>query len=546
MISKGKKLTSKQHTYSIHKKLIICLMNRQYPYFRLGGEIITKSDYDTDTGRPRITLSSLYLKMFPRSIRIHLLNNLMTFESRVAQPVTPEMLLQQVLGGIRDGSYSQKIKGIPIKRLVNHIQDYYNKFKQNSEDSENLKFAKAFANLIYLLDPDYKNPEFDIVLDAVTHSWLEFIPKSIKAARPIRSIPGEVIERLAIPLAKPAEKTDSVIQLPATQTAAKPVEEKFNVEDLKKAKYVYKTAEFCFVMRDYITTQKSLFDVLSTPYMNVDANNLLVQNSILWSEDIMQKDEFNEALTILSQTNVAGMDSSTADLINDKIKEATVLHKITILEDKCPLNEHSVGKFLRKRIGYKKFLRLTYFIFGNIEFHQRLEEMRVFPKKMIYPLLKREPTPETEEAIVKRHEMHEGLIRELYDWFWNLDIVKHYLSTEIKNDLTEKFGEYGSGPVIYFRYISKGQYANIIISKSVELVGQGDIQEAKKELYQTYELTGSKKIKGYLDFLRQHEKAKKTAKKKAKAKKKKKKKKKEKKKTVDKKKKKVPKKAEKE
>jgi len=125
---------------------------------------------------------------------------------------------------------------------------------------------------------------------------------------------------------------------------------------------------------------------------------------------------------------------------------------------------------------------------------------------MIYPLLEREPTQKTEDLIVQRHEKHDQLIRGLYDWFWSLDAVKYYLPENIKSELTVKFGEYGSGPVIYFRYISKGQYANIIISKSIELAGLGKIQEAKKELYQTFELTGSKKIKSYLDFLRRHEK----------------------------------------
>lgn len=436
----------------------------------------------------------------------------MVMVSRVAQVVTPEMLLQQVLTGIRDGTFSQKIKGIPIERLIDHIQIYYNKFKQNPRNTEDLKFAKAFANLTYLLDPESKIKNFDNVLDAVTHAWLEYIPKSIKAAKPIRAIPGEVMERLAIPVAKPAKTTEEVIPLPATQPVAKPVEEGFDPKKLRDAKYKYKIAEFCFVMRDYSTTQQYLLNVLSTPYMNVDANNLFIQNSVLWSEEIMQQNQFKDALDILEQTNLVGMDSGTSELINDKIKEATVLHKITILEEKCPLNEHSVGIYLRTRIGYKKFLKLTYFIFGNIEFHQRLEEIRVFPKKMIYPLLKRDPTPENEELIVERHEMHDKLIRELYDWFWTLDIVKHYLSPEIKTDLTNKFGEFGSGPVIYFRYISKGQYANIIISKAVELVSQGNIQNAKKVLYETYELTGSKKIKGYLEFLRQHDKARKSTK----------------------------------
>jgi len=432
--------------------------------------------------------------------------------SRVAQVVTPEMLLQQVLTGIRDGTFSQRIKGIPIERLIDHIQIYYNKFKQNPRNTEDLKFAKAFANLTYLLDPESKIKNFDNVLDAVTHAWLEYIPKSIKAAKPIRAIPGEVMERLAIPVAKPAKTTEEVIPLPTTQPVPKPIEEDFNPEKLRDAKYKYKIAEFCFVMRDYSTTQQYLMQVLSTPYMNVDANNLFIQNSILWSEEIMQQNQFKDALEILEQTNLVGMDSSTAELINDKIKEATVLHKITILEEKCPLNEHSVGMYLRTRIGYKKFLKLTYFIFGNIEFHQRLEEIRVFPKKMIYPLLKRDPTPENEELIVERHEMHDKLIRELYEWFWTLEIVNHYLSPEIKNELTNKYGEFGSGPVIYFRYISKGQYANIIISKAVELVSQGDIQNAKKVLYETYELTGSKKIQGYLEFLRQHDKARKSTK----------------------------------
>ena len=432
--------------------------------------------------------------------------------SRVAQVVTPEMLLQQVLTGIRDGTFSQRIKGIPIERLIDHIQIYYNKFKQNPRNTEDLKFAKAFANLTYLLDPESKIKNFDNVLDAVTHAWLEYIPKSIKAAKPIRAIPGEVMERLAIPVAKPAKIIEEVIPLPTTQPVPKPIEEDFNPEKLRDAKYKYKIAEFCFVMRDYSTTQQYLMQVLSTPYMNVDANNLFIQNSILWSEEIMQQNQFKDALEILEQTNLVGMDSSTAELINDKIKEATVLHKITILEEKCPLNEHSVGMYLRTRIGYKKFLKLTYFIFGNIEFHQRLEEIRVFPKKMIYPLLKRDPTPENEELIVERHEMHDKLIRELYEWFWTLEIVNHYLSPEIKNELTNKYGEFGSGPVIYFRYISKGQYANIIISKAVELVSQGDIQNAKKVLYETYELTGSKKIQGYLEFLRQHDKARKSTK----------------------------------
>ncbi len=474
--------------------------------------ITISNSSNTNHKKIKKTKGSLASQFTNKFIRLELFNNLMVIVSRVAQPVTPEMLLQQVLVGIRDGTYTQRIKGIPIERLVNHFQIYYNKFKQDPNNNENLKFAKAFANLIYLLDPGYKNPDFDNTLDAVTHAWLELIPKSIKAARPLKSIPGEVMERLAIPMAKPTEITDSNQQQPVAKPVIQPADNNFNVDKLNEAKYKFKTAEFCFVMRDYPTTKTYLFDVLKTPYMNVDANNLLVQNSVLWSEEIMQQNQFKEALDILKQTNVAGMDSGTSELINDKIKEATVLHKITLLELKCPLNEKSVGEFLRSKIGYKKFLRLTYFIFGNIEFHQRLEEIRVFPKKMIYPLLKRDPTPKTEELIVERHEIHDKLIRELYEWFWSLDIVKHYLSDEIKNELTEKFGEFGSGPVIYFRFISKGQYANIIISKAVELVGQGNVQEAKKVLYDTLELTGSKKIKGYLEFLRQHEKAKKKAK----------------------------------
>jgi hypothetical protein len=221
----------------------------------------------------------------------------------------------------------------------------------------------------------------------------------------------------------------------------------------------------------------------------------------------MKNDRFEEALELLGNIEQKGLDINTADLINDKIKETTVLDKITQLEEKCPLNERSVGHFLRRKIGYKRFLKLTYFIFGNIEFHQRLEEIRAYPKKMIYPLLSREPTQKTEELIVRRHERHDELIRELYDWFWSLDPVKYYLPKRIKEELTTKFGEFGSGPVIYFRYVSKGQYANIMISKAVALVGQGEIQAAKRELYQTYELTGSRKIKAYLDLLRGQEKS---------------------------------------
>jgi hypothetical protein len=438
---------------------------------------------------------------------------------RAAQEVTPEMLLKQVLTGFRDGTFSEKIKGIPIERLFLHVKTFYEKYKQDPSDTHSLEVAKAFANLIYLLNPDYKKDAFENIINSVTHAWLEYIPKSIKAARPLKSIPGEVIERLAIPLAKPLQKTDDIIQLPAhakTAVMADKVEEEFDPENLKKAKYKYNIAEFAFVLRDYSTTYKYLMIVLDTPYMNIDANNLLIQNSILWSEQMMQQNSFEEAMGILDQINTKGMDSNTLELINDKVKETTVLLKIIQLEEKCPLNERSVGPFLRERIGYKKFLRLTYFIFGNIEFHQRLEEIRVFPKKMIYPLLNRKPTQKTEDLIEKRNEQHEQLIRDLYDWFWELDVVKHYLTPQEKEDLTEKFGEFGSGPVIYFRYISKGQYANIIISKAVALIGQGKIQLAKKELFETYELTGSNKIKGYLDFLRQHEKSRKASKSKSK------------------------------
>jgi hypothetical protein len=443
---------------------------------------------------------------------LHIVNNLISMVSRVAQPVSPEMLLQQVLVSIRDGTYSEKMKGIPIERLVDHVQDYYNKFKQNPNDTENLKFAKAFANLIYLLDPDYNSESFDHIFNAVNHSWLEFIPKSMKAAKPIKAIPGEVIERLAIPVAKPAEVNADANSVSASNLIAKPVEDEFNEEDLKQAKFNYRIAELCFVMRDYESANQYLGKVLATQYLNVDSNNLLIQNSILWAENTMQENDFEVAMEILTGVEQSGKDPSSEALINDKIKEATVLHKITILEEKCPLNEHAVGVFLRKRIGYKKFLRLTYFIFGNIEFHQRLEEIRVFPKKKIYPLLKREPTPENEELIEKRHELHDELIRNLYDWFWNLEIVRHYLDSELKLELTNKFGEFGSGPVIYFRYVSKGHYANIIISKAVEYVAQNNTQEAKRILFETYEFTGSKKIKGYLDFLRQHEKSKKAGK----------------------------------
>jgi hypothetical protein len=318
-----------------------------------------------------------------------------------------------------------------------------------------------------------------------------------------------VIEKFAIPIAKPAKKIDEIIELPPSSTAA-PVtlpDEKFDPMELKKAKYEYNIAEFCFVLRDYEITNKYLKKVLSTQYLNVDAQNLFIQNCILWSEVKMKRDEFDEGLEILGDMKLDGVDSNTSELINDKIKETTVLHKITLLEEKCPLNERLVGLYLRKKIGYKKFLKLTYYIFGNIEFHQRLEEIRAYPKKMIYPLLERVPTQKTEELIVQRHEKHDELIRELYDWFWGLEPVRYYLLDEIKQELTEKFGEYGSGPVIYFRYISKGQYANIMISKAVALAGQGDVQEAKKELFQTYELTGSKKIKEYLDYLRMQEKS---------------------------------------
>jgi hypothetical protein len=427
----------------------------------------------------------------------------------------PEDLLRQVLDSIRENTYSDMLKGIQIDRLINYIKHFYEKYKRIPNQTHNLEVAKAFSNLIYLIDPDFKNERFDNLVNAVTHSWLEYIPKSIKAARPIKTIPGEVIEKLAIPIAKPAGSPEEIIELPAHTTAPSQSinpEEEFNVNELKKAKYGYNIAEFCFVLREYEITDKFLKNVLRTQYLNVDAQNLIIQNYILWSEEKMEQDRFEEAIEILNNIKIVGMDSNTVELITDKLKETTVLEKITQLEEKCPLNERSVGLYLRKKIGYKKFLKLTYYIFGNIEFHQRLEEIRIYPKKMIYPLLSRDPTPKNEELIVKHHEIHDQLIRELYDWFWELEPVKYYLSEDIKDEVTLKFGEFGSGPVIYFRYISKGQYANIMISKAIALVGQGDIQRAKRELFQTYELTGSKKIKAYLDLLREQEKSKKSVK----------------------------------
>ena len=170
---------------------------------------------------------------------IQFINNLIVLATRIAQPVTPEMLLQQVLFGIRDGTFSDKMKGIPIERLIDYVQDYFNKFRQNPTDSESLKFGKAFANLIYLLDPNYQSESFNNIFNAVTHAWLEFIPKSIKAARPIRSIPGEVIERLAIPMAKPATEKEG-IKLPAAKPISPKEEIEFNEADLKIAKYKYR------------------------------------------------------------------------------------------------------------------------------------------------------------------------------------------------------------------------------------------------------------------------------------------------------------------
>lgn len=424
-------------------------------------------------------------------------------------------MLEEVLIGIRNDNYSDNLRDIPIERLINYVKLYYNKYKKDPNQPHFLELAKAFSNLIYLIDPDYKNEKFNDLVNAVTHSWMEYIPKSIKAARPIKTIPGEVIQKLAIPIAQPTQIQDDIIELPPNSSSRIEFDKqdyKFDEDELRKAKYEFNIAEFCFVLSDYEITERFLRKVLSTPYMNVDAQNLSIQNYILWSELNMQDDRFEEALEILNNIRISGMDTNTAELINDKIKETTVLDKISQLEEKCPLNERSVGQYLRSRIGYKKFLKLTYFIFGNIEFHQRLEEIRIYPKKMIYPLLTREPTLKTEELIVKRHEKHDKLIKELYAWFWSLEPIKYYLSEDIKDMLIEEFGEYGSGPVIYFRYISKGQYVNIMISKAVALVGQGEIQLAKRDLFQTYELTGSKKIKAYLDLLRVQEKASKAVK----------------------------------
>jgi hypothetical protein len=428
---------------------------------------------------------------------------------RDSKAMSPDKLLEKVLESIRKGTYTDILRDIQKEQLINYIKHYYELYKKPPNQTHYLELSKAFANLVYLIDPDYSNASFNNIVNSVSHSWLEYIPKTIKAARPIKAIPGEVMEKFAIPVARTINKQDDIIELPPTSTAA-PVtlpDEKFDPMELKKAKYEYNIAEFCFVLRDYEITDRYLKKVLNTPYLNVDAQNLLVQNCILWSEVKMKRDEFDEGLDILRNMKLDGVDSSTSELFNDKIKETTVLHKITQLEEKCPLNERLVGLYLRKKIGYKKFLKLTYYIFGNIEFHQRLEEIRAYPKKMIYPLLEREPTQKTEELIVHRHDKHDQLIRELYEWFWGLEPVKYYLSDEIRQELTEKFGEYGSGPVIYFRYISKGQYANIMISKAVALAGQGNVQEAKRELFQTYELTGSKKIKEYLDYLRMQEKS---------------------------------------
>jgi hypothetical protein len=418
------------------------------------------------------------------------------------QAIAPDDLLEQVLDSIRTSTYTDFFRELQKDQLINYIKHDYELYKKPPNQTHYLELSKAFANLVYLIDPDYSNANFNNIVNAVSHSWLEYIPKTIKAARPIKAIPGEVMEKFSIPVARPAD-TAAPVTLP---------DEKFDPMELKKTKYEYNIAEFCFVLRDYEITDKYLRRVLNTPYLNVDAQNLLVQNCILWSEVKMKRDEFNEGLEILKDMKLDGMDSNTNELINDKIKETTVLHKITQLEEKCPLNERLVGLYLRKKIGYKKFLKLTYYIFGNIEFHQRLEEIRAYPKKMIYPLLEREPTQKTEELIVQRHDRHDQLIRELYNWFWGLEPVQYYLADEIKQELTEKFGEYGSGPVIYFRYISKGQYANIMISKAVALAGQGEVQKAKRELFQTYELTGSRKIKEYLDYLRMQEKSTKSTK----------------------------------
>ncbi len=432
-----------------------------------------------------------------------------------AVAVTPEKLLLEVLIGIQDNSYSEKLKGIPIERLASYVENYYNIYRKDKTRSHNLELAKAFANLIDLLDPDYQDEGFSKTLDAVTHAWLKFIPQTIKAARPMESVPGEIIERLSISSEQPLKEHNVPEDSPYSSTTAFKIDNRyvdFDEEELKNAKHNYTIAEFGFLLRDFQTTQLYLEKVLKTSYLNVNALNLMVQNSILWSEKCITQNEFQKALDILNRLKKENLDLNSTNLINDKINEAKILEKITDLENKCPLNERLVGPFLRDKVGYKKFLKLTYYIFSNTEFHERLEKVRTYPKNKIYPLLSRKSTQKTEELIMKRHEMHDKLIRELYIWFWELDLVKKILSLTLKHELTVKFGEYGSGPVIYFRYISKGQYANIVVSKAIDLAGQGKILEAKKELFQTYELTGSKKIKGYLQYLRRLEKAKKLVK----------------------------------
>ena len=179
------------------------------------------------------------------------------FSATGAVPVvSPEMLLQQILDSIHDGTYYEALKKISISSLINYIKHYYEQYKKDTNDTHNLELAKACANLIYLIDPNYKNDNFNNLANSVTHSWLEYIPRSIQAARPIKAIPGEVIKKFAIPVAKPISDDQSVIELPSSSPSAKAIpvqkaELEFNEEDLKKAKYEYNLAEFCFVMREY-------------------------------------------------------------------------------------------------------------------------------------------------------------------------------------------------------------------------------------------------------------------------------------------------------
>ena len=477
-----------------------------------GGEIINRYFIRHRKEKERTSASTFFQDRMASTFLLpfRFLNSIAMMEMATEMP--PERLLKEVLKSIQDGSLFHKLQGIPMERLLYYVNQYYVLFRKNTRETHNLELAKAFANLVYLLNPQYSNKDFSYVFDGVDHAWLEYIPKSIKAVRSTKAIPVQIMERFAIAGIKNGEGTVGASKV---LPIAKPVEPQseedyeFDEEELKKVKYKYITAEFCFVLRDYQTTQQYLKKVLDTPYLNVDARNLMIQNSILWSESQMNRENYSNALGILKQVDLKNVDKSTEELLEDKIKEATVLHRLIELENKCPLNERHVGPFLRGKIGYRNFLKLTYSIFENIDFHQRLEKIRAYPKKMIYPLLERRSTPKIEELIEKRQDRHDKLIRELYDWFWNLDTVVSYLPPNIKHELTVKFGEYGSGPVIYFRYISKGQYANIIISKAAALANHGKIQDAKKVLFQTYELTGSEKIKNYLDFLRRHSKAKK-------------------------------------